>query len=1142
MGNTNKNKIDQLVTADTFRAQFRNLIFLTWTGPPIVGLSFLFYIRMFNGDQMIAIIKAPLENLFVVGSLIFCVWYFNRFMQPVVRLLDSDDSTLVELAVKRIRRFPLHYWSLFLIYLVIAPSTVILTAEWYTDFVASPIDWFRIHLVALIVSIIVGLPIFFLILDLFGKVMGPIGLDKPHVTIKAKVFMIGALVPLLIDTMLVQYYWTRTGYFSFETFVVWLGLELLAIGGSIIFVRSFGQSLRPLQNLSEHKLNLNEQKFDLLRPQSTDELGVLATNYRNLINNWHINNKILQMNTRILRTSGSASSLAEVVDDIIRVCEEMIGDDMVFLILQSESGDELIGVAQTDGSYNSEGYFRIPLDETSLAMWIFSHGEPAIINDVEKDHRVSERMRKQFNTKSAIGVPLKVGEEVIGVLMTIGQKIREYSMHERMLLEGIAREAAIAVNTYQLYQQRMSAELARQDNEELLHLIMSATEEGIYGVDINGKCIFINPAGLKLLGYDHEDELLGQSIHELIHHTFPDGSPYPKQLCQVKQATQQGLSAHSDQEMNWRKDGTGFPVEYWSHPIYKEGKVAGTVVTFIDITERMKTMKKMRYQAQVIEQIKDSIVATDLEGNVTSWNKGAENLFGYSQAFMLGRHISHVFPEEELPVLNKLVNTLKLQGTHEAEARMQRLDGSSFYARISLSILSDDHDQPVGMISYSIDITDQKANQEAIWHQAHYDKLTDLPNRWLLQDRISQNIAIAGRDNRQGAVMFLDLDRFKRINDTLGHDFGDEVLLMVSKRLSDLVREGDTLARLGGDEFVMLLSNLHNLSEAADIAERVLYEIKRPLQVAGRDVRLGGSIGIAGYPDHGSNPDTLLKHADFAMYHAKETGGDNFEFYTAEIHQQASTRFQMEHDLHNGIENNEIEVYYQPQYNIQSGKIVGLEALCRWQCDGFGQVESEDFISIAEETGLIVQLGLKVFNLVVEDILNWKQSGIEPPRIAINLSAKQIYSDENFALIKQVLTEKNLPGSAIEFEITESSLMDNPQLAEVKIKALKDLGASVAIDDFGTGYSSLSYLKRFPVDVLKIDRSFIRDLMNDADDREIIETIIGMAKNLGLSVIAEGIENKIQAEFLLKNGCHIAQGYYYSKPLPVSECTKLLMQ
>ncbi|MFW2374053.1 MAG: PAS domain S-box protein, partial [Gammaproteobacteria bacterium] len=811
MADTNKKTMNQSVTAESFRTRFRNLIILTWTGPPIVGLSFLFHIRMFSGDQMVAIIKAPLENLFVVGSLIFCVWYFNRYMQPMVRLLDSDDSTLIELAVKRIRRFPLHYWSLFLIYLVIAPSTVIVSAEWFTDFVASPVDWFRIHLVALIVSIIVGLPIFFLILDLFGKVMGPIGLEKPHFTIKAKVFMIGALVPLLIDTMLVQYYWTRTGYFSFETFVVWLGLELLAIGGSIIFVHSFGQSLRPLQNLSEHKLDFNEQKIDLLRPQSTDELGVLATNYRTLIDNWRINNKILQMNTRILRTSGSASSLAEMVDDIIRVCEEVIGDDMVFLILQSESGDELIGVAQTDGPYNSDGYFRMSMDETSMAVWISKHGEPAIINDVENDQRVSDRMRRQFNVKSAIGVPLKVGDEVIGVLMTIGQKVREYSRHERMLLEGIAREAAIAVQTYQLHQQRMSAELARQDNEELLHLIMLATEEGIYGVDIHGQCIFINPAGLKLLGYDNEDELLGKNIHELIHHSFPDGSHYPKQQCQVKRATQQGQSGHSDREMHWRKDGTGFPSEYWSHPIYKEGKIAGTVVTFIDITERMKTMEKIRYQAQVIEQIKDSIIATDLEGNVTSWNKGAENLFGYSEVFMLGRHISCVYPEEELPTLNKLVNTLKLQGVHETEVRVRRQDGSDFYAQMSLSMLSDDNDRPVGMIGYSIDITEQKANQEAIWHQAHYDKLTDLPNRWLLQDRISQNIAIACRDNRQGAVMFLDLDRFKKINDTLGHDFGDEVLLVVSRRLSEMVRDGDTLARLGGDEFVMLLTNLHDI-------------------------------------------------------------------------------------------------------------------------------------------------------------------------------------------------------------------------------------------------------------------------------------------------------------------------------------------
>ena len=1130
------------ISAHSFKTSFRNLIISAWTVPPVAGFSFLLYIRMFSGDQVLGILMTPLENLFIVGTLLSAIWYFNRYIQPVVRYIETGDRRCTEQAVKIMRRFPLHFWSIFLIYIVIAPSTVIVSAEWNTDFVALPVDWFRIHLIALIVSIIVGLPIFFLILDLFGKVIGSIGLDKPHITIKAKVFMIGALVPLLIDTMLVQYYWTRTGFFSFETFIVWFALQLIAVAGSIVFARSFSLSIQPLQCWGGLDRSLNEQDLDLLRPQSTDELGVLATNYRKLIENWRINNEILEINTQLLRSSGSAASLSEVVDDILRVCEEMLNDDIVFLILRSKSGDELVGVAQTGKQYSAEGYYRLSLEETSLAVWIYKHGKRAAIKDAAVDERVSDRMCEHFKVKSTIGVPLQIGDDTIGVLMTISQtRLHDYSKRECLLLEGIAREIAVAVQTHQLYQDRMTAELARQDNEELLHLLMSATAEGIYGVDINGLCIFINPAGLKMLGYEREDEILGKSIHEMIHHSHTDGSPYPKDQCAVKLATARGASDHSENDMHWRKDGSGFPVEYWSHPIYKTGKIVGAVVTFIDITERMKTLEKLKYQAQVIDQVRDSIVATDLKGNVTSWNKGAERLFGYTEEFMLGRNIALIYPKDELSVLTALIAKLQDHGTHETEARMLRKDGTDFHANLSLSMLYDENNMPIGMAGYLVDITERKLSEKTIKHQAYHDKLTGLPNRWLLQDRIAQSIAISSRDNRCGALMFLDLDRFKKINDTLGHEFGDEVLLVIANRLSALVREGDTLARLGGDEFVMLLTTLHGVSEASDVAKRILHEIKQPIQVRGRDVHLGGSIGIAGYPDHGKDSDTLLKHADFAMYHAKEKGGDNYQFYTAEIHEQASNRYQLEYELHYAIENEEIDVHYQPQYKIETGELVGLEALCRWTSPTLGDVAAQEFISVAEETGLITSLGVRIFNRVIENIFSWKEKGIKLPRIAINLSAKQIYSEETFEMIRHVIVDRGLPGNVLEFEITESSLMDDPQLAAEKINAIKELGASIAIDDFGTGYSSLAYLKRFSVDMLKIDRSFVCDLVTDADDRAIIETIIGMADNLGLSVIAEGIENEEQVKFLQERGCHIAQGFLYSKPLSAENCEKLLM-
>jgi diguanylate cyclase (GGDEF)-like protein/PAS domain S-box-containing protein len=1129
------------LSARSFRIRFRNLIILAWTGPPVVGLLFLLFIRMFSAEQMLGILTSLLEPAFIIGTFVFAVVYFSRYIAPVERMLDKGDGENTEMAERAMRRFPLHFWVIFLVYLLLAPSSVIVSAELYTSFVASPVDWFRIHLVALIVSIIVGLPIFFMILDLFGKALGTIRLTRAHVTIKVKGFMIGALVPLLIDTMLVQYYWTRTGFFNMETFVVWLSLEVLAIIGSIFFVRSYSQSLSPLQGWISSERSLSDHAMDQLLPRSTDELGVMTNSYRELIDDWRIHNEILEINTRILRSSGKQSSLGEVIDAILTVCQEIVGDDMVFLILPDRDNTRLIGVAQTGGTYLPEGYYQLGLDDQSTAAWIYNNNKSVVILDAEHDERVSPVMRQRFEVKATIGMPLQAGGKCIGVLMSTSKNPeRVYAEREQMLIEGVAREVSVAVQTFELYESGKAAETALKDHEEFLRLLMSATEEGIYGVDTQGICIFINPAGVRMLGYDSEDELLGNSIHEMIHHTYPDGRPYPKDQCAVKMATQKGESGHSDEELHWRKDGSGIPVEYWSHPIYKDGVIVGTVVTFIDITERKKTFEKLEYQAQVIDQVRDSIVATDLAGNVTSWNKGAERLFGYTEEHMLGRSIAVLYPEEEFSEVKAMIARFRDQGMNETEVRMRRKDGSVFYASLSLSMLYDDAGEPVGVIGYSVDITDRKADQESLRHQAYHDKLTDLPNRWLLQDRIAQNIAIAGREDRCGALMFLDLDRFKKINDTLGHEFGDEVLLAVASRLKAQLRDGDTLARLGGDEFVLLLTNLNDIAEAAEVASRVLEDIKEPFMVRDREVHLGGSIGIAGYPEHGSDADTLLKHADFAMYRAKEKGGDNFQYYTADIHQEANERFQLEHELRRAIYSDELFVCYQPQYDMHTGNVVGLEALCRWESPGLGTVTPDQFIPIAEETGLIIPLGEHVVRCIAKDVGDWVRRGIRPPRVAINLSAQQVRSSENIKAVMQLAQQPDLGEASFEIEITESSLMDDPVRAEKILGQLKEYGVRVAIDDFGTGYSSLGYLKRYPVDVLKIDRSFISDITRDADDEAIVETIIGMASNLGLEVIAEGIETAEQAEFLKRKGCRIAQGFYFSRPVDAGKCVELL--
>jgi signal transduction histidine kinase len=458
-------------TAAAFRRDFLYLILLTWVLPPVIGLGFILFTGILSPQQMLGILLTPTEPLYILGWLAFSAWYFPRYIQPVRDWLLSGTEETALRALDNMRRFPLQFWSIFLLYLALAPSSVILSAELYTDYIAKPVDWFRIHLVALIVSIVVGLPIFFLILDLFGRALGNIRLTRPQVTIKVKIFLIGALVPLLIDTMLVQYYWTRTGFFTFETFLVWLALELLAIAGSLIFVKSVGQSILPLQQMIASDIPVDNLNPSELLPRSTDELGVLANGYRELLQELETKNKLLSLNNQILHTAEEVAGLPALIDTIVELCQQAIGDDMAFLILHDAVRDELVGVAQSGATYQPDGYFRISPREASLANWAFRNQAVVAISDAAHDARVSERMRERFQVKSALAAPLRYEKQSLGVLMTVNQdRQKDYSRRDRILIEGLANEASIAITTAKLDEQRRLAETALQRSRDELEI------------------------------------------------------------------------------------------------------------------------------------------------------------------------------------------------------------------------------------------------------------------------------------------------------------------------------------------------------------------------------------------------------------------------------------------------------------------------------------------------------------------------------------------------------------------------------------------------------------------------------------------------------------------------------------------------
>jgi diguanylate cyclase (GGDEF)-like protein/PAS domain S-box-containing protein len=456
--------------------------------------------------------------------------------------------------------------------------------------------------------------------------------------------------------------------------------------------------------------------------------------------------------------------------------------------------------------------------------------------------------------------------------------------------------------------------------------------------------------------------------------------------------------------------------------------------------------------------------------------------------------------------------------------------------------LFDEHGKFTGYRGTGTDITARKLSEQRIHHVAQHDVLTGLPNRSLLQDRLSQAIAYSMRCAHPVWVMLIDLDRFKFVNDSMGHKAGDVLLMTVAARLRSALRETDTVARLSGDEFVVILTEHEDQKLSADIVQRLMDSVAQPVMLGSKEFFVTCSIGVAVYPTDGAPADSLIEHADIAMYRAKKLGRNNFQFYTPAMNEEAMERVRIESALRSALERNEFVLHYQPQVDLASGEIVGMEALIRWKHPEMGMVAPIRFIGVAEETGLIVQIGAWVMRTACMQNKAWQRAGLGKLRVAVNLSARQFGAASLVEEIRTVLAETELPAESLEIELTESLFMSDVTLAVELLHSLKALGVNLSIDDFGTGYSSLSYLSRFPIDVLKIDRSFVAEITRDSNDAAIVASIIALAHNLKLDVIAEGVETEEQLDYLRRHGCDQMQGYYFSRPLPAEEFEELLRQ
>ncbi|MDD4912104.1 MAG: EAL domain-containing protein [Sideroxydans sp.] len=564
-----------------------------------------------------------------------------------------------------------------------------------------------------------------------------------------------------------------------------------------------------------------------------------------------------------------------------------------------------------------------------------------------------------------------------------------------------------------------AAQLALEESRFDLQRMMDSITEGMYGVDTEGNCTFVNKAFLTILGFEKAEEVLGQHIHTLIHHSHTDGRSYPANECIMYQAFKINHSVNSDKEVFWRKDGVAVPVEYWSHPILKDDEIIGAVATFLDISERK---------------------------------------------------------EKELHI-----------------------------------------------------------------HQlAFYDALTHLANRRLLMERALQALAVSARNGHYGALMLLDLDNFKKLNDSKGHDVGDLLLREVAERLQDSMREGDTVARLGGDEFVVVLEGLSSIqAEAATQAELVAEKIR--VALSNRYVlqeyahQTSPSIGVVIFKGHEETLEALLKYADIAMYQAKQAGRNTIRFYDPAMQEAIDARIELEAELDQALQNDQLHLFYQIQVDSRR-RTLGAEVLMRWKHPQRGLVSPAQFIPLAEETGQIVEMGLWALRTACTQLKEWHQESVTCDlTLAVNVSAKQFRKKDFVDQVRRVLVETGAKPSHLKLELTESTVLENVEDTIAKMRELKLLGISFSMDDFGTGYSSLQYLKLLPLDQIKIDQSFVRDITTDPNDAAIVQTIIAMTEALGLNVIAEGVETKEQQAFLEQRGCHTFQGYYFGHPVPLSQ-------
>lgn len=679
--------------------------------------------------------------------------------------------------------------------------------------------------------------------------------------------------------------------------------------------------------------------------------------------------------------------------------------------------------------------------------------------------------------------------------------------------------------------QRAAEERLRQEAVEKYRAVVEQSMVGIY-ITQEEVLMYVNPKLADLVQYS-ADELVGRHIVEVL----PPGEAQ-RIGAQIRRRIADNIQNMHYTTRLLRKDGEEVDVEVHSRLFDYQGRKA-IIGVVMDISDRVAASAELRLAATVFDNATEGILVTDAEGRIVMVNQAFTRITGFGSDEAIGR-VSRMLRTANRERNRALVESLERDGHWKGEMFDRHKSGDPYVAELSISAVRATHGGLTHYVGVFSDITGRKQAEDRLQFLASHDPLTRLPNRSALIEAIDNTIIESAEAVPALALMFIDLDRFKLINDSFGHQAGDEVLHEIAARLTQSAQRFGLVARLGGDEFTLLVSDFDSHEALGRMAEEVLAALARPMRVEQHEVFVSGSIGISVYPNDGIDAATLLKNADAAMYRAKEAGKNTYQFFDAEMNTQTFERLLMESGLRQALERREFELHYQPQVSCDGMALEGVEALIRWRHPQLGLVPPGRFIPLAEETGLIKPIGAWVLREACHQMIAWDKAGMRVPRLAVNLSARQFEQQTLLKEVNDVLAATGLAASRLELEITESMLMQNPQEAISLLGELKALGVKLSIDDFGTGYSSLSTLKRFPLDYLKVDRSFIEGLPDDGDSAAITEAIIAMARKLHFTVIAEGVETAAQGAFLRQAGCAILQGYFFSKPLPAGELVQWL--